>query len=40
MKNLLSLILIFLISFTLKAEVELKAQTSEKSKNAGEMIKY
>ena len=55
MKNLLSLILIFLISFTLKAEVKLKAQTSEekdlgcitllklaseKSKNAGEMIKY
>ena len=55
MKNLLSLILIFLISFTLKAEIKLKAQTSEekdlgcitllklaseKSKNAGEMIKY
>ena len=55
MKNLLSLILIFLISLTLKAEVKLKAQTSEekdlgcitllklageKSKNAGEMIKY
>ena len=29
MKNLLSLILIFLISFTLKAEIKLKAQTSE-----------
>ena len=29
MKNLLSLILIFLISLTLKAEVKLKAQTSE-----------
>ena len=55
MRNLLSLILIFLISFILKAEVKLKAQTyeekdlgcitllklaSEKSKNAGEMIKY
>ena len=55
MRNLLSLILIFLISYTLKAEVKLKAQTSEekdlgcitllklaseKSKNAGEMIKY
>ena len=30
MRNLLSLILIFLISYTLKAEVKLKAQTSEK----------
>ena len=55
MRNLLPLILIFLISITLKAEVKLKAQTSdekdlgcitllklasEKSKNAGEMIKY
>ena len=55
MRNLLSLILIFLISFALKAEVKLKAKTSEekdlgcitllklaseKSKNAGEMIKY
>ena len=55
MRNLLSLTLIFLISFTLKAEINLKAQTSEekdlscitllklageKSKNAGEMIKY
>ena len=29
MSNLLSLILIFLISYTLKAEVKLKAQTSE-----------
>ena len=29
MRNLLSLILIFLISLTLKAEVKLKAQTSE-----------
>ena len=29
MRNLLSLILIFLISYTLKAEVKLKAQTSE-----------
>ena len=55
MRKLLSLTLIFLIFYTLKVEVTLKAQTSdekdlgcitllklasEKSKNAGEMIKY
>ena len=55
MLKLLSLTLIFLIFYTLKVEVTLKAQTSdekdlgcitllklasEKSKNAGEMIKY
>ena len=55
MRSLLSLILICLISYTVIAEVTLKAQASEakdlgcitllklaseKSKNAGEMIKY
>ena len=55
MKALLSLIFICLISFSIKAEVTLKAKTAEekdlgcitllklageKSKNAGEMIKY
>ena len=55
MVNLLSFTLICVICFTLKAEITLKAKTSEekdlgcitllelaseKSKNAGEMIKY
>ena len=55
MRNLVSFILIFIISYTYEAEITLNAKTSEekdlgcitllklageKSKNAGEMIKY